>query len=108
MAYNPLPFTIGRNTLVSVTFKPEDSSGLLIYSDRNATGTSVDFLALGLYNGFVEFRYNLGSGTAIIRSSKLITLNEWHSVTAVRTDRAGTVQFMVIYSVYCIRDHCNL
>ena len=87
MAYDPLPQTVGHSTLVSVTFKPYKTNGLLIYSDNDLL---IDFLALNLNDGFVEFRYNLGSDTAIIRSSNRVTLYQWHSVTAARTDETGT------------------
>jgi coxsackievirus/adenovirus receptor len=63
----------------------------MIYSHQSASGgPSKDFLALSLNDGFVEFRYNLGSGTAVIRSNNRITVNEWHNTTAARTDRDGT------------------
>jgi hypothetical protein len=86
MAFDPLPQTVGRSTLVSVTFKPHRPNGLLIYSDGNDL---LDFLALSLNDGFVDFRYNLGSSTAVIQSQSRVTLDQWHSVTAARTDREG-------------------
>ena len=92
MAYHPLPVTVAHSTLVSIIFKPQENSGLLIYSHQSTNGfPAEDFLALSLNDGFVEFRYNLGTGTVVIRSSNRVALNQWHNVTAARTDRDGTV-----------------
>lgn len=90
MAYSPLPVSIRRTTLISISIKPETHTGLLIYTDHNIARASGDFLAIGLYDGFVELRYNLGSGTAEIRSRERVTLNEWHTIVAARTERSGT------------------
>ena len=43
-----------------------------------------DFLSLAVVNGFVEFRYNLGSGPAVLRSLKKVILGMWHSVNVKR------------------------
>lgn len=44
-----------------------------------------DYFSLALVNGRVEFRYNLGSGVAVIQSETDIELNRWHAVTASLT-----------------------
>ena len=43
-----------------------------------------DFLAVSIVNGFVEFRYNLGSGLAVLRSLKKVIPGMWHSVSVKR------------------------
>eukprot|EP00118_Oscarella_pearsei_P018076 m.183124 g.183124 ORF g.183124 m.183124 type:complete len:2338 (+) comp39301_c0_seq1:76-7089(+) len=75
-------------TTISLSVKPDNGNGLLVY----ATRTSQDFVAVGLYNGFIEFRYNLGgSGTAVIRSTNPVELHKWHTVVAERTGKTGSL-----------------
>ncbi|XP_069739683.1 pikachurin isoform X2 [Narcine bancroftii] len=69
--------------------RPEAKRGLLLYShDSN----SKDFIALTLDHGYLEFRFDCGSGTAIIRSAEPLSLNQWHDVKMSRTARSGILQ----------------
>ena len=104
MAYDPLPQTVGHSTLVSVTFKPYKTNGLLIYSDYDLSN---DSLTLSLNDGFVEFWYNLGSDTVIIRSSDRVSLYQWHSVTAARTDKTGTLNIVDIVAIAMLLLMCE-
>lgn len=47
-----------------VTFWPSTPNGVLLYSDD---ADSRDFLAINLVDRFVEFRFDCGSGEAVIR-----------------------------------------
>lgn len=47
-----------------VTFRPSMPDGTLLYSDDAGSG---DFLAINLVDGYVEFRFDCGSGGATIR-----------------------------------------
>lgn len=44
-----------------------DSNGLIFYNGQKSDGKG-DFVSLSLSNGYLEFRYDLGKGPAIIRS----------------------------------------
>lgn len=48
-----------------------------------------DFIALGLREGRVEFRFDLGSGTGVIRSDGVVALNEWHHARVKRSRKEG-------------------
>eukprot|EP00118_Oscarella_pearsei_P016070 m.150223 g.150223 ORF g.150223 m.150223 type:complete len:693 (+) comp38549_c0_seq2:1-2079(+) len=72
-------------TAISFSVKPADTNGLLVYSK----GRGGDFFSIGLYEGFIEFRYNLGSGEAVIRSLKPVVLGKWHTLVAQRHGRTG-------------------
>ena len=37
----------------------------------------------------IVHRFDLGSGAAVIRSPSVVTLNEWHDISAQRTSRNG-------------------
>lgn len=45
-------------------FKASDENGILLYSGHDERG---DFIALSLVMGYVEFMFDLGSGTAVLR-----------------------------------------
>lgn len=45
-----------------------------------------------LYSSHVEFRYNLGSGAAVIRTLKKISLGHWHRIQAKRWHRDGMLK----------------
>lgn len=51
-------------TEFELTFRPSMPDGVLLYSDDAG---SEDFLAINLVNRYVEFRFDCGSGGAIIR-----------------------------------------
>lgn len=61
--------------------------GLLLYNGQLSTGYG-DFLSLGLRNGRVEFRFDVGSGPAIISSAE-VAMNQWHSVRIRRDKKQG-------------------
>ncbi|XP_077203122.1 pikachurin isoform X1 [Paroedura picta] len=72
-----------------VTFRPVSANGALLYSYD--TG-SKDFLSIIMVDSFVEFRFDCGSGTAIIRSEEPVSLNQWHELKVSRTAKNGILQ----------------
>lgn len=75
---------------INMRLKTDAEDGLIIWSgDREMTHSS-DFLSLGLQNGIVHFRFNLGGGEVDIaynRSS--LADNEWHEIRASRSEHSG-------------------
>lgn len=63
-----------RNTLsfteIEIVFKPMDVDGLILYNgfSRDRTG---DFIDLAMKDGYVEYRFDLGTGAAYIRFERL-------------------------------------
>lgn len=78
-------------TEVLMVIKPNKADGLFLYNGQKMDRTG-DFISLNLINGYVEFRFDLGSGAAVIRSPSPISLHEWHTVYAVRTGREGVLK----------------
>lgn len=76
---------------VKIVFKPLSPHGVFLYNGCKMDGTG-DFLALQMVNGYVEFRFDLGTGTAVIRSEVPVALGEWHSAWVSRTGRLGSLQ----------------
>ena len=48
-----------------------------------------DFVSFGINDGFAEFRFDVGSGPAVLKSLKRLKLNEWHTVRLSRNRREG-------------------
>ncbi|KGL79817.1 Pikachurin, partial [Tinamus guttatus] len=72
-----------------VTFRPDVESGVLLYSYDSR---SKDFLSINMVAGYVEFRFDCGSGTAVIRSEEPVSLGQWHEIRVSRTAKNGILQ----------------
>ncbi|RXG58159.1 Agrin, partial [Armadillidium vulgare] len=77
---------------MEMEFRSFTESGILMYSQQKEDGSG-DFISLAIIDGFVELRYNLGSGPAIIiRSHHKISPKKFHKVIAKRYQRDGLLQ----------------
>lgn len=63
-------------------------SGLVLYNGQSDTGIG-DFLCFGLQDSYPEFRFDVGSGPAIIRGNQSLELNRWHTVKLKRDRKLG-------------------
>ena len=75
---------VEHKTSIYMEFKTLRNDGQLLYIEQEGSETGRDFLSLAVVNGFVEFRYNLGSGPAVLRSLKKVIPGMWHSVSVKR------------------------
>ncbi|MGH0126567.1 UNVERIFIED_CONTAM: hypothetical protein FKN15_037857 [Acipenser sinensis] len=69
MSYASVPWPMAPQHYLSfmefeITFQPASKDGVLLYSYDT---TSKDFISIIMAEGFVEFRFDCGSGTAVIR-----------------------------------------
>lgn len=70
-------------------FKPSDAGdGILIYCSQSNEGLG-DFIALVIKDRHVEFRFDLGSGMAVVRSNHIIQPGAWLHVNASRELKEG-------------------
>ncbi|XP_058491162.1 pikachurin isoform X1 [Solea solea] len=93
-SYAVLPWPQSSQSYLSftefeLTFRPSEPSGVLLYSEDAGSG---DFLAINLVDRYVEFRFDCGSGGAIIRSEEQISLDTWHELRVSRTAKSGILQ----------------
>lgn len=65
LKYAGLGSSVLSFTEIEIVFMPEKPDGVLLYNGYKPN--SGDFIALNLLDGFVEFRFDLGSGTAALR-----------------------------------------
>ncbi|XP_036359766.1 agrin isoform X5 [Octopus sinensis] len=76
---------------IEVEFKSLNKDGIILFNSKEEDGSG-DFVSLTLNQGFVELRYDLGNGQAIIRSARPIRLNKYHHVIARRIGQDGFLQ----------------
>ncbi|KAM4709597.1 pikachurin isoform 2-T2 [Discoglossus pictus] len=72
-----------------MTFRADTEDGTILYSYDT---DSKDFVSINMVNGYVVFRFDCGSGTAVIRSEKPVSLGEWHELRVSRTAKNGILQ----------------
>ncbi|XP_043925832.1 pikachurin [Protopterus annectens] len=94
MSFAALPWPMESNHYLSfmefeVTMRPTSKNGVILYSHDT---TSKDFIAVVLMDGYVEFRFDCGSGTAIIKSDAPVSVNHWHDLRISRTAKNGILQ----------------
>ncbi|KAM4611104.1 basement membrane-specific heparan sulfate proteoglycan core protein [Polymixia lowei] len=87
IAYPPLT-NIHDDLRVELEFKPSERDGLMFFCGGKKMKVE-DFVAVSMVDGHVEFRYELGTGQAILRSPEPVSLGQWHRVVAERNKRAG-------------------
>ena len=91
LAY-PAPKHVLRRLTLKMKFKPKSlRDSVLMYAGQNADGSG-DFTSLTIRDGRVEFRFDTGSGPAVIRSRSEVTRDTWHVVRITRKLRNGSVE----------------
>ena len=60
---------------IEVVFKADEANGLILYNGYT-TDRSGDFISLALADQYLEFRFDLGTGPAVIR---FVPLNNFFS-----------------------------
>lgn len=76
---------------LEVEFKTNTEDGVILYNQQKANGLG-DFVSLAIVNGYVEFRYNLGNGAAVITSLEKVELRKFHKVVVKRYHRDGMLK----------------
>ncbi|XP_069382459.1 basement membrane-specific heparan sulfate proteoglycan core protein isoform X24 [Paralichthys olivaceus] len=87
IAYPPLT-NIHDDLRVEMEFKPLRGDGLMFFCGGKKMKVE-DFVGISMVEGHVEFRYELGTGQAILRSPEPVSLGQWHRVVAERNKRVG-------------------
>ncbi|KMR03602.1 pikachurin-like isoform x1 protein [Lasius niger] len=64
-------------------FRPEAWDGVLLLAGER-DDLQGDFMALILHHGFIEFRFDCGSGVGTVRSTETVKLNEWNTLSVYR------------------------
>ncbi|CAB1426562.1 unnamed protein product, partial [Pleuronectes platessa] len=83
IAYPPLT-NIHDDLRVEMEFKPLHGDGLMFFCGGKKMKTE-DFVGISMVEGHVEFRYELGTGQAILRSPEPVSLGQWHRGLNIHT-----------------------
>lgn len=70
-------------TEISIEFRPEGASGILLISGEREDFTG-DFMLVAINNGYIEFIFDCGSGKGVIRSTEKVVLHQWNSIVIYR------------------------
>ncbi|KAG5443997.1 Pikachurin [Clonorchis sinensis] len=84
--------TSQSNMMLLITFKPVSPNGLLLYQGYSHDRRG-DFLTVLLVQSHIEVQFDLGSGTANLRSPSVLMMNTWHTVRFWLNGRQG---FLVV------------
>ncbi|XP_017274656.1 basement membrane-specific heparan sulfate proteoglycan core protein isoform X4 [Kryptolebias marmoratus] len=87
IAYPPLT-NVHDDLRVELEFKPVERNGLMFFCGGKKMKVE-DFVSISMVEGHVEFRYELGTGQAVLLSPQPVSLGQWHRVVAERNKRAG-------------------
>ncbi|XP_011498922.1 PREDICTED: pikachurin [Ceratosolen solmsi marchali] len=72
-----------KHVQLELEFRPEAWDGVLLLAGER-DDLQGDFMALIIHHGYVEFRFDCGSGVGIVRSSETVKLNEWNILNIYR------------------------
>ncbi|NXO71347.1 AGRIN protein, partial [Phainopepla nitens] len=76
---------------MEVVFLAKKPSGMIFYNGQKSDGKG-DFVSLALHEGYLEYRYDLGKGPALLRSKEPVPLHTWVSVLLERSGRKGVLR----------------
>eukprot|EP00112_Aurelia_sp_Birch-Aquarium-sp1_P015773 Seg3520.1 transcript_id=Seg3520.1/GoldUCD/mRNA.D3Y31 product=Pikachurin protein_id=Seg3520.1/GoldUCD/D3Y31 len=77
---------------IEMVIKPASDNGLLLYNGDKIEGEG-DFVSIALQSGIVEFRFDCGTGPAVIRSTLKLNSTKWHHV---RVERNGKIGYLTV------------
>jgi len=76
----------------NLSFRPRDlRDGLLVYCAQNPEGGPGDFASLAIKDKRLEFRFDTGSGPAIIRGRSDLRVGRWYTATVARRLKEATM-----------------
>ncbi|XP_076441439.1 LOW QUALITY PROTEIN: pikachurin-like [Babylonia areolata] len=76
---------------VAMEFRPEAKNGLLLFSSEFEDARK-DFFAITLNNGLVEFRFDCGTGQAVLVSPVPVRMGQWNQLIVARNENRGSLQ----------------
>ncbi|XP_067633127.1 basement membrane proteoglycan [Eurosta solidaginis] len=82
------------NVDMNLRIKTHSQNGVILWTGpKSSTAAKADFLSLGIENGYLHFRYDLGSGAVDIECNvSRVSDGLWHRVRAIRDSQAGHLE----------------
>ncbi|KAH9495123.1 hypothetical protein Btru_018238 [Bulinus truncatus] len=73
---------------IEISFSTLNKDGVILFHAQHKNGSG-DFVSLSINDGYVEFRYDLGAGPALLRSRETVEPIRIHHIIARRTKESG-------------------
>ncbi|XP_071807655.1 laminin subunit alpha-2-like isoform X1 [Asterias amurensis] len=93
-SYRPRVSPSTYNSLI-INANFDDLTNLLFYIKSNR---SEEFMLLETINGYLYYRWNIGTDTGSIKSNTTIQLNKWYKIEAQRIGRDGVLKMQKMIS----------
>lgn len=113
VSFISLPTISGADHQLNLELKilPERDHGLILFNGQQSVETNSlisaqqpsdnmqrpmstgDYILLGLNRGYIEFRFELGDGVTLLRSSQPVAMNQWHRLVIER-NRQGAIMWV--------------
>ncbi|XP_055323998.1 uncharacterized protein LOC129578841 [Sitodiplosis mosellana] len=78
---------------LNLRFKTHSHNGLILWTGRHTAQVDDDYLLLGIENGYLHFRYNLGSGEVnIVYNTTKVSDGLWHRIRILRNLQDGSIE----------------
>ncbi|CAK8688853.1 unnamed protein product [Clavelina lepadiformis] len=87
LEFEKLPSSVFSAITITMSFRTFDAEGLLFFSAQRELNR--DFISLAVKQGYVEFRFDTGSGPLRLRSRRPVDDGGWHKIVARRNRRDG-------------------
>ncbi|KAI5711140.1 hypothetical protein M8J75_014484 [Diaphorina citri] len=72
-----------KHVQAEIQFKPESWDGILFLTGER-DDLNGDFMTLLIFEGYVEFRFDCGSGIGMVKSDNQVILDDWNTVRVFR------------------------
>ncbi|XP_055847486.1 uncharacterized protein LOC129913052 isoform X2 [Episyrphus balteatus] len=78
---------------LNLRIKTHSRNGIILWTGRQSALDTDDYLSLGIENGYLHLRYNLGSGEANVQFNVTkVSDGLWHRVRAIRHSQEGFLE----------------
>lgn len=74
---------------IELSIKPESLDGVILFNGQDSESDSRDYVYLGLKDGYVEYKFELGGGPMTVSSESRIELNNWITIKISRHFKDG-------------------
>ena len=91
---------VDENEMIALELSTNSTEGLILWhgQEPSVSGTGQDYLSLSIKNGYFEFRFDLGSGEAILQNSQLyISDGNKHRVILKRQKWDASIEIDDVY-----------
>jgi hypothetical protein len=76
---------LGNTNSITMRLKVVSSIGLILWTGGDHFSAASDYLALGINDGYLQFRFNLGNGEGLLEYNRSrIDDGLWHRIRATR------------------------